>query len=44
MEWNFGTMDINDCKHRWPDDYAHINSVSISEDRNLIPQEDAPKY
>ena len=38
MEWNsWDHVDINDCKqHRWPDDYAHINSVSISEDRNLI--------
>tara|TARA_Y100001970_G_scaffold61936_1_gene79126 strand:- start:278 stop:1798 length:1521 start_codon:yes stop_codon:yes gene_type:complete len=38
MEWNsFDHVDIGDCmQHRWPDDYAHINAVSISEDNNLV--------
>jgi len=38
MEWNsWDHLDIEDCKqHRWPDDYAHINSVSVSSDDNLI--------
>lgn len=38
LEWNsWDAVDINNCKqHRWPDDYAHINSVSISSDNNLV--------
>lgn len=38
MEWNsWDALDINDCKqHRWPDDYAHINSINVSEDNNII--------
>tara|TARA_X000000368_G_scaffold259920_1_gene205576 strand:+ start:1326 stop:2849 length:1524 start_codon:yes stop_codon:yes gene_type:complete len=38
MQWDsFDHVDIEDCtQHRWPDDYAHINAVSISEDDNLV--------
>ena len=38
LEWNsWDAVDKNNCKqHRWPDDYAHINAVSISSDNNLV--------
>ena len=38
FEWNsFDHVDINDCLiHRFPDDYAHINSVYVAPDGNII--------
>lgn len=38
LEWNsFDHVDIGDCtQHRWPDDYAHINAVSVSADDHLV--------
>lgn len=38
FEWNsWDHVDVNNClNHRFPDDYAHINSVQIAPDNNLI--------
>tara|TARA_Y100000768_G_scaffold120293_1_gene88905 strand:+ start:233 stop:1708 length:1476 start_codon:yes stop_codon:yes gene_type:complete len=38
LEWNsYDHMNINDCLiHRFPDDYAHVNSISLDSDNNII--------
>lgn len=38
FEWNsWNHLDINQCKqHRFPDDYAHLNSVSLAPKNSLI--------
>lgn len=38
FEWDsWGKLNLDNCLiHRWPDDYAHLNSVSIASDGNLI--------
>lgn len=38
FEWNsWDYMNILDClNHRFPDDYAHINSISLDFDENII--------
>tara|TARA_Y100000741_G_scaffold111743_1_gene83886 strand:+ start:60 stop:1547 length:1488 start_codon:yes stop_codon:yes gene_type:complete len=38
FEWNsWDNIDINGClNHRFPDDYAHINSIQIAPDGNII--------
>ena len=38
FEWNsFDYLDLSDClNHRFPDDYAHINSISLDIDNNII--------
>lgn len=35
FEWNsFDYLDVNDClNHRFPDDYAHINSIQLIDDQ-----------
>lgn len=38
FEWNsWDHVSIDNClNHRFPDDYAHINSITIAEDRNIV--------
>lgn len=38
FEWNsWDHLDIADCQiHRFPDDYAHLNSLQIAPDGNLV--------
>ena len=38
FEWNsWDHVDVGDClNHRFPDDYAHINSFQVSADENLV--------
>ncbi|MDA8627065.1 arylsulfotransferase family protein [Pseudomonadales bacterium] len=38
FEWNsWDHIDVNNClNHRFPDDYAHLNSIQVAPDGNLI--------
>ena len=38
FQWNsWDHVNIDDClKHRFPDDYAHINSIFLTDDRNIL--------